>query len=207
MNDLRLTWHGHSCFHLTCDNYHLVLDPYDDFYVPGLGALSLSAHEVLSSHGHKDHGADWVVSPLPPGPSPFQVTKIPSFHDPEGGSLRGTNTIHLIECKGIRLAHLGDLGEALSPAQGALLQGLDALMIPVGGFYTIGPGEAAEIVAQVKPRLVFPMHYRSEAFGFPPLALLDEFLALTGGGVFYPGNSRMITPDAPPEICVLSYLG
>ena len=33
------------------------------------------------------------------------------------------------------------------------------LLVPAGGQFTISPAEAAEVVAQVSPRIVIPMHY------------------------------------------------
>ena len=60
------------------------------------------------------------------------------------------------------MAHLGDLGCGLTPEQAEALSGLDALLIPVGGFYTIDAGQAKAVVDQLKPRVVVPMHYRGK---------------------------------------------
>ena len=43
------------------------------------------------------------------------------------------------------------------------LQNLDAVLVPVGGLYTVGPKEAKEIVDALQARVVIPMHYRSDA--------------------------------------------
>lgn len=53
---ITITWHGHSCFSVSADGYSIVLDPYAPNSVPGLPPLSLSASQVLCSHGHSDHG-------------------------------------------------------------------------------------------------------------------------------------------------------
>ena len=37
---------------------------------------------------------------------------------------------------------------------------IDVLMIPVGGHYTIDGATAAEVVNQLEPRIVIPMHYQ-----------------------------------------------
>jgi hypothetical protein len=111
MDKLTMRWLGHACFALTSDDYHLVLDPYGDGTVPGLPDLQVAANEVLCSHGHRDHcGMDRVMMLLNLRHSPFTVTALPSWHDPEQGALRGENTIHLITCGDLRVAHLGDLG-------------------------------------------------------------------------------------------------
>ena len=76
-----------------------------------------------------------------------------------------------------RIAHLGDLGCELPPEQMEKLQGLDAILIPVGGFYTIDANEAAAFVKKANPRIVIPMHYRSQedGFGFPEIGTVDAF--------------------------------
>lgn len=141
MEQLTLRWHGHACFALTCQDFTVVFDPYEDNYVPGFPPLHLSADLVLCSHQHNDHNAAGIVSLRTGHDNPFHITEIPTFHDPEGGKLRGTNTIHLLEVGKLRVAHFGDLGCPLTPLQRADLLNLDVAMVPVGGYYTIGPEE------------------------------------------------------------------
>ena len=49
------------------------------------------------------------------------------------------------------------------------------LLLPVGGGPTVGGEPAAAIVRALKPRLVVPMHYRTDAVNFldPPDAFID----------------------------------
>ena len=54
-NHLIITWHGHSCFSVTYDQFTMVIDPYKDNTVPGLTPLSLFADEVYTTHEHGDH--------------------------------------------------------------------------------------------------------------------------------------------------------
>lgn len=166
----------------------------------------LHSHEVLCSHGHRDHNARALVSPLPKRPCLFQITTIDSFHDSEGGKLRGNNTIHVLECGGMRIAHLGDLGCLLDEKQMATIGSLDVLMIPVGGYYTIGPREAKMLIDALHPNIVIPMHYRFKSFDFEVLAGVEDFLALCEGGVIYSENTRTVTPGSPSELSILSYL-
>ena len=72
---ITITWHGHSCFSVSADGYSIVLDPYAPDSVPGLPPLSLSASQVLCSHGHSDHGyTDAVDLSARKQGSPFTVT-------------------------------------------------------------------------------------------------------------------------------------
>lgn len=207
MDSVTITWHGHSCFQLTFQEYSIVLDPYENDYVPGLSPLQLQSHDVLCSHAHRDHNANSLVTRLPKKASPFRITAMDTFHDPECGKLRGHNTVHILECGGIRIAHFGDLGCMLTAEQISAIGALDVAIIPVGGFYTIGPQEAKALVDVLRPNIVIPMHYRGKSFDFDVLAGVDDFLALSGGGVFYSENTRTVALDSPSEISVLSYLG
>ena len=89
MEQLTVRWHGHACFSLTCRDFTVVLDPYEDHYVPGFPPLRLTGDLVLCSHQHNDHNAAEIVTLRTGRPNPFRITKIPTFHDPEGGRLRG----------------------------------------------------------------------------------------------------------------------
>src|SRR5437667_12888379 len=82
----------------------------------------------------------------------------------------------VFECEGLRVVHAGDLGHRLSKEDAASLGRLDALMIPVGGFYTIGPADADGVIGDLKPRVVIPMHYKTAANKDWPSGTLGEFL-------------------------------
>lgn len=173
---MKIVWLGHACFLFECDGYRLVTDPYSG--VEGYPDPRISAHQVLCSHGHRDHAAVELVSLLPAAPSPFTIREIQTFHDDQHGALRGTNTVRVFSAGGKSAAHLGDLGHMLSPDQVDAIGPLDALLIPVGGFYTIDAKTAKQVCGALKPRLVIPMHYRHPPYGLPVIAPLDDFLAL-----------------------------
>ena len=71
-----------------------------------------------------------------PVQNPFEILKIDTFHDEQKGRLRGPNCIHILKANGMKVAHLGDLGCSLSAEQMELLKKTDALLLPVGGYYT-----------------------------------------------------------------------
>lgn len=207
MEQLELRWHGHACFSLICRGFTVVFDPYEDHYVPGFAPLDLDADLVLCSHQHNDHNAAHLVRLRSGGENPFHITTIETFHDPEGGTLRGTNTIHILEAGGLRLAHFGDIGCPLTPQQKEVLSGLDAALIPVGGFYTIGPEEAKSLMREISPKIMVPMHYRMGDIGLPAIAELDDFLSLVGNYIYYPTNSLTINAGTEPQIAVFTYQG
>ena len=173
---MKLTWLGHACFLLEADGYRIVTDPYTG--VPGYPPLSVSAHAVFCSHGHFDHNAVDCVTLLPHRDSPFTVREIASFHDDQGGTLRGSNTIRVFTADGVSVAHLGDLGHSLSAAQLAAIGPVDAALVPVGGVYTLDAAGAKSVCDALKPRCVLPMHYRHAPYGLAEIGGVEPFLAL-----------------------------
>ncbi len=200
---MKITWLGHSCFQVESDGYAVVFDPYEDGYVPGLRPLRVKGNLVLCSHNHGDHNAVQTVDLLPVEGCPFTVKEIPTFHDDQGGTLRGENRIHILDNGSLRIAHLGDLGCDLDPEQEKALLDLDAVMIPVGGFYTIDAVQAKHLVDRIRPRVVIPMHYRSERFGFDVLGTLEDFTEQCELVAEYPGDSLELTKETRSHIAVL----
>ena len=79
---------------------------------------------------------------------------------------------------GISIDHLGDLGHTLENGQLQQLEGIDILLIPVGGVFTIDAKQAAEVISQIEPRIIIPMHYKIPGLKFSGdkmIAPLDNF--------------------------------
>jgi len=92
---------------------------------------------------------------------------VQTYHDETGGSQRGENTAFIFEIDGVKVCHLGDLGHTLSEKQVSQIGPVDVLLIPVGGFYTIDAAAASKVVEQLNPKVVIPMHYKTDRCGFP----------------------------------------
>jgi len=127
------------------------------------------ANIVTVSHQHPDHNNYESLSGEPlmvDGPGEYEskgvnIKGIFSYHDNQEGKERGTNTIYVIEIEGIKICHLGDLGQKkLTDEQLEEVNEVDILMIPVGGVYTLDGEGAVDIINQIEPRLVIPMHYK-----------------------------------------------
>nr|WP_325211272.1 MBL fold metallo-hydrolase [uncultured Oscillibacter sp.] len=177
---MKLTWLGHACFLAEQDGYTILLDPYTGVEgYPPLAERKLRVHKILCSHGHFDHNAADQAEVIPAGiPCPFEIRAVETFHDGQGGALRGTNTIHILSAGGVTIAHLGDLGHQLSAEQVKAIGPLDAVLIPVGGFYTVDAAEAKAVCEALKPKCAVPMHYRHAPCGLPNVAGVEDFLAL-----------------------------
>lgn len=145
------------------------------------GEEKIYVNRVLCSHGHFDHNAVELTALLPEAPCPFTIRTVETFHDDQGGALRGNNTVHILSAGGVTVAHLGDLGHQLSPEQIAEIGPLDAVLIPVGGTYTVDAAGARAVCEALRPGCVVPMHYRHAPYGLPNVGGVEEFLELWPG--------------------------
>ena len=178
---MEITWLGHSCFLIIGKEETIITDPCH----PDLGYRlgELEADIVTLSHFHPGHSCieGFISSPRQVrSPGEYEIggtfiTGIASFHDDRKGDLRGKNTIYIIEMDDITLCHLGDLGHPLSPQLVEELGDVNILFLPVGEVSTIPVDTAIEIVRQLEPPIVIPMHYKTEAFT-GNLSSLDKFL-------------------------------
>lgn len=105
---MRIEWLGHACFALESGGWRIVIDPYQG--VRGFRDVATTADQVFCSHGHFDHAYREGVALTPGGQSPFTVQTVASFHDGEGGALRGGNTIHIFSAGGAAGGPPGGLG-------------------------------------------------------------------------------------------------
>lgn len=171
-SSMKIEYLGHACFRI---DESLVIDPYKDGSVPGLAPLRTQGVKVICSHEHADHSGRECVEIIS-GECNLDIREIPSWHDDQQGALRGPNTIFVItNPAGEKLVHLGDLGHFPNEEQLAAISNADYLLIPVGGYYTIDAATAVEICKAAHPKQIIPMHYRTETYGYPELAGVEEF--------------------------------
>jgi len=182
---MKIKFLGHATFLITSEaGIKIITDPYEPDADLTYGEIKESADIVTVSHYHHDHGNVAAVKGNPEVVSRtgkmtakgVEFKGIASYHDEAGGSLRGDNIIFCFELDGIRVCHLGDLGHRLDDKQLKEIGGVDILLIPVGGFYTIDAKAATEVCNQLKPRVIIPMHYKTEK-GLPKIFGVDRFLS------------------------------
>ena len=189
---MRITWHGQSAF-LIDGQRPVFIDPFGE--MEGLAARGMTfdypaiegveAEVLLVTHEHADHNGVEAIGGSPhilrstagTFETPLgEIVAIASEHDDAAGTLRGPNTIFCFAYEGLRVCHFGDFGQAeLRPEQARAIGDVDVLFLPVGDGPTVGGERAAAIVRALRPRLVVPMHYRTDAVNFldPPDAFLD----------------------------------
>jgi uncharacterized protein (TIGR03437 family) len=211
-SDLSITWIGQSCFVLKASaGPTVVTDP--PVASVGYALPALTADAVTITHNHTDHnnsagigGSFTLVDGRPVttrqemAAAGTNFVMIPGFHDNQNGALRGPNTMMVWTQAGMKIAHLGDLGQdSLTDAQLADLQNVDILFIAAGGFFTVTPTQAAAYVRQLKPRVAILMHYKTALGGPAQLAGLpdasDPFAPVT-----YKPNTVVINQATLPSV-------
>lgn len=186
---MKITWLGHSSFLVESkDGTRVVTDPFEaGSYDGAVGYSPINTHAdvVTVSHEHADHNAVETVSGEPevvrdPEERTIKgiaIRGISTFHDESKGQERGRNNVYVMEIDGVKIGHLGDLGHVLSAKEVADLGSIDVVLAPVGGYYTIGPEEAKRTAEALGAKIIIPMHYKTDALGFP-IQPVDDFLKL-----------------------------
>jgi len=145
------------------------------------GEIKEPANVVTISHEHTDHNNALAV-----GGSPVVLRKstevksisfhtLAVFHDNVGGRKRGSNTVFCFTVDGISICHMGDLGNVPEDRQIRDLGKVDVLLVPVGGFFTLELADVNRTIDMIKPRVVIPMHYKTDKIGLP-ISGVDRFL-------------------------------
>lgn len=181
---MKIQWLGHSCFFITTDNgTRIMLDPCDA--ATGYAIKPRECDILTISHEHHDHNCAELAAGQPIRIDKcgeyeahgVKITGISTYHDDVQGAKRGKNIIFIIEADGLRIAHLGDLGERLSDAAAARIGQTDVMLMPIGGVYTIDAQGASELMRRLEPKMIIPMHYKTAALSFE-LGTLEQFTAL-----------------------------
>ncbi|MHB8730276.1 MAG: MBL fold metallo-hydrolase [bacterium] len=191
---MKITYLGHATFLIEGDGTKVLIDPYGEKV--GYPIPSVDADAVLVSHEHDDHtnvamakGKPPVVRGLADGDwrkivkepvGKVSVSSVPTYHDDTQGSQRGRNTVFILETEGLRVVHLADLGHLLDDSQVKAIGHPDVVMIPVGGYYTIDAAQAKQVLDGLQPRVVIPMHYKTEVNAGWPIGDLNGFLGVIG---------------------------
>jgi L-ascorbate metabolism protein UlaG (beta-lactamase superfamily) len=210
---MEITWLGHSCFRLKGKQASVITDPYSPATGYTLGKVT--ADIVTVSHQHPGHSYVQGVSGEPrilKSPGEYEAAGIlmvgvHTFHDAEKGALRGKNTVFVIDVDDVMICHLGDLGHVLTAEQVAEIDGVDVLLVPVGGGSTIDAVQAAQVVRQLEPKIVIPMHYKTESVK-KDLETAERFLKEMGVKEIVPQPKLLANKNSLPltmQVVLLSY--
>lgn len=219
---MRLSWLGISSFKIETKGAALVTDPYS----PSVSKKPLrakadivtvsSADDPAHNHVEGISGEPFVIDH--PGEFEVRGMYIQGMEAEGGGRERAEErgkaakenggtaaaerpTMFLIDAEGMRLAHLGDLRDAPTDAEIERMNGVDVLFLPVGGGPTLGAQRAANLLHDIEPRIVVPMHYAQTGMNLgTKLAPVSSFLAIMGALRVSPVASLLLKKkDLPTE--------
>lgn len=159
-----ITWLGHSCFRLRSDELVVLTDPYP--LSLGLKPDARPSTVVTISNTHPNHSS---VDDLVGDPKLFTA---PGEYEFSGINVRGVmtplppdtptdrrNVAYSIEIDGVNICHLGDISQSLNTRQVDELSPVDVLLVPTGGGCTLDLDQVFQIMRDLDPKVVIPMHY------------------------------------------------
>ena len=183
---MKITYYGHSAFNITTGNgTRTIIDPYESGAFNGTlsyGRITDEADIVITSHNHADHnytkdikGKFVLINTTASNEiNDVKIKTIAAFHDSSAGEKRGANLISVICTDNLTLAHMGDLGHNLDNRTIQEMGKIDVLLLPVGGVFTIDAATATKVMADIKPLITIPMHYKTARCAFP-IADVENF--------------------------------
>lgn len=184
--NVRISYMGHMCFKLVCDEQTVIIDPFGEGAVPGLKPVKGKAEAVLYTSKEAEGGGSVTIKKNR-RPLPFRVTEYETA-DGKGKMLMLDNGDH-------RIVHLGALNCELTDEQLEAFKGADVLFIPIGGKYTLDENQAAELALRIEPEFIIPMHYRSENYGLRDIGAGPMFVSnIRTGWIKAEGNEDRKCP-------------
>lgn len=213
---MQINWYGHSCFRLRSRKGTVITDPFGDGI--GYSLPRVRADIVTVSHDHPNHANVKAIKGKPKiisGPGEYEIKDIfiigipmpPNARKGENGE---QNTIYVFDFDGITVCHLGDLRRVPTQAQVEELSDVDVLLVPVGGGTTIGAAKALDMISLLEPKIVIPMHYRTEALKGVKLHSVDPFLKEMGAKGIEPEDVVKVTKGGLPtetQLVIMRYGG
>lgn len=208
---MQLKWRGHACFEISHNGYTVVIDPYNNKYVPGYPKLSVKADKLLVSHEHYGHNyrEGVILTGRPESDCPFQITSFEVDHDSVGGIMRGTCRVHILEADGIKVAHMSDIGTGLTGGELSQLFGADAILVTAGSCTGLPAQEVWRLCDELFPKAIVPMHYRFEKYGTRRLERVEDLAKYYEAPEmihYYDTNTIQIDENTEPQVAVLKYM-
>lgn len=204
---MEVTYLGHSAFRIRGKEVTVITDPFS----PALGWSigKVSANIVTVSHESENHSFAEGVAGNPRvvcGPGEYEIADVliagvATAEQPGSGPV---NTAYVLRFDDLSLCHLGDVRAMLTDKQVEEIGSIDILFVPVGGGGALKPAEAAEVVSQLDPSIIVPMHYRLDGDSAGGLEPVDHFVREMGSKEFVPEPKLSVTRGSlPPEVRVV----
>lgn len=187
---MELKWLSHAGFHIKISDKNILIDPWlsgNPLAKEKLDDLK-EIDIILVTHDHGDHlgdaieiakrtnakvvgiyelvqyissqGVNNVLGMNIGGTASLdnlEITLVQAFHSCDKGAPTG----FIVKCNDESFYHAGDTGLFGDMKIIGELYRPKIALLPIGGYYTMGPHEALEAVRMIRPRIVIPMHYNT----------------------------------------------
>ena len=197
-NRVVITFVGHASFQIDTPQGVRAITDYN-----GVNGFGRHPDIVTMNNAHDTHftdmpeeGITYVLRGWPSRPGEteakhevtlkdMKVWNVPTnARDWGGGSARiNGNSIFIYAVGDLCIAHLGHLHHRLTKEHLEELGRIDVLMVPIDGSYTMGMPLMVDVIRQIQPRVVLPMHYWGRG-------QLDRFQ-----GLMVPLDADFLWPD------------
>ena len=198
-----LVWLGHASFRLHSEGMVVVTDPFPEAL--GLRMDARPAAVVTVSNTHPNHSAAKAVAGGPrvfsaPGEYEYNGVMVRGVMTPlpEGVPHEQRNVAYTIELDEISVCHLGDLSRPLTTRQLYDLKPVDVVLVPAGGHCTVSMDHALQVVQDLDPKIVVPMHFGHGQEGVP-LDGVEPFLRRLGVDEAQPQPRLVVSQGSLPS--------
>lgn len=190
---MKLKWYGHAAFRIMAsDGLTIITDPYTPAGV-GYAPITDTADLVIISSDDDDaHCRADLIAGKPAVINALTVAHSGGTHHAHGMTIHaiqameiadhplhapGQNGMYRFTVDGLQIAHMGDVGNALTEQQTAFFNQTDILLALAGGELTIDLDELKRVIDMAKPRYVVPMHFRTLTYRPRNTHWIESFLA------------------------------
>ncbi len=213
---MKIRFYAHASFRLEAEGLAVVTDPYTPGeQVSGFDPIDEPADVVIMSSATDDFHSD--PSHVRGDPTVVNALELP----PEGADVRGlhirpfpamesmtfdygrdpdANALYLFTLGGLRVLHMGDIGNPVPQEHLDALRGnVDVLFALTGAHATIALDDLDAAIEAIGPRVVIPMHYFSPR-GRLDIEPVDTFLErYPAGSITRIGGPELeLTPESLP---------
>ncbi len=212
---MQLFWHGYSSVRLESKigdtDVTLLTDPFESessvrfprTIAPDILVVSHQDRKLFNLEGVQ--GTPFIISD--PGEYEVKGIFVTGIQDAtfDAGTAQRP-VIYRIRVEGMSIAFLGALKRKPTPYEIEALNGIDILLIPVGGGEVMDPKTANETIAEIEPRIVVPLSYDLPGIK-SKLVSVDAFCASLGVCKRQDATKLKLTKkDLPSEDLVVAVL-
>lgn len=181
---MTISWYGQGCFKIQTKEKNILINPFGPKEA-GLKGPNLRAEIVVLSDSADRERAIRAFSPetfLIYGPGEYEISDM-VIDGIDCVDKNKINTVFRFEIEKVKIGFLAELGRLLKEEEIEKLNGIDLLLIPVGGQTVLKAEEAVKLIGQFEPKVVVPYYYRISVIKSGPnkkLDSLDKFIHLLG---------------------------